>query len=223
MKQKNIFILFIIVLFLYSCLEGTSSDISPVSEDAVYSITFKGTWNSTTHSTNFPSTAHFSPMVVMIHASSTSLFETGTQASKGIENMAETGNTNILEEEIKTKIQKNTAKKYFVGKTISSTGETNIPNVRISKTHSLVSFVSMIAPSPDWFVSIKNVALFENEAWVENKEIEVNAYDAGTELGNSFSLDNNIDENGKIHRIITPPLATNKVVPSMGKFIFIKK
>ncbi len=230
MKLKNIFfVLMSTSLFLYSCSVGDASSSvtkdctsTPTVGSAEYSITFNATWSKASHPTGFPSNPHFSPIVGMVHNSSTSLFETGTKASTGIERMAEDGQTPALVEEIRKKIKAKTVQEYFVGNGIpSSPGKTSI-TCSMQPSFPLVSIASMIAPSPDWFVSVRNINLFEDGAWVDRKEVHVRVYDAGTEAGNTFKFDNP-SEDGIIHRITTAPLAKNGVVPSMGTFTFVKK
>ncbi len=230
MKLKNIFfVLMSTSLFLYSCSVGDAS--SSVTKDCIstptvgraeYSITFNATWSKASHPREFPSNPHFSPIVGMVHNDSTSLFETGTKASAGIKSMAETGNASALVEEISKKIKAKTAQESFIGKGIPSSPGTTSIICSVQPSFPLVSIASMIAPSPDWFVSVRNVNLFENGAWVDRKEVHVRVYDAGTEAGNTFKFDNP-SEDGTIHRITTAPLATNGVIPSMGTFTFVKR
>lgn len=79
----------------------------------------------------------------------------------------------------------------------------------------------MIAPSPDWFIAVRDVELYEKGKWITDKTVEVGAYDAGTDAGVNFTSPNK-DETGSIKRITTPPLATNGKVKSMGTVTFKK-
>ena len=41
----------------------------------------------------------------------------------------------------------------------------------ISQDHPLVTLVTMVAPSPDWFVGVSAMALFENGQWIPTREV----------------------------------------------------
>jgi len=48
----------------------------------------------------------------------------------------------------------------------------------------------MIAPSPDWYVAIRGMNLFENGEWAESKVVRFKPYDSGSDSGSSFASDN---------------------------------
>ena len=52
--------------------------------------------------------------------------------------------------------------------------------------HSRVSFVTMIAPSPDWFAGVKDIDLMENGQWVAEKTIDVMPFDSGDDDGSTY-------------------------------------
>ena len=65
--------------------------------------------------------------------------------------------------------------------------------VIVSEDYPLVSIVSMIAPSPDWIVGVDAMNLIVDGDFVASKEVDLYAYDAGTEGGDTagnFSIDN---------------------------------
>ena len=75
----------------------------------------------------------------------------------------------------------------------------------------------MIAPSPDWFVSVCNVNLIENGKWLEEKMVELSVYDAGTDSGITYTSENQTTiPRENISKIVSPPLAINGVVPLLG-------
>jgi hypothetical protein len=45
----------------------------------------------------------------------------------------------------------------------------------------------MIAPSPDWFIGVNSLTLFENGSFVEEKTVILYAYDAGTDSGTTYT------------------------------------
>ena len=48
----------------------------------------------------------------------------------------------------------------------------------------------MVAPSPDWFVGVSGLPLFENGQWVEERRIDLVPWDAGTDSGTTFESRN---------------------------------
>ena len=58
---------------------------------------------------------------------------------------------------------------------------------RVDSKHHLVSLVSMIYPSPDWFVGVSGLELcLGNGSWVEQKILNLYPYDAGTDSGPTY-------------------------------------
>jgi hypothetical protein len=87
----------------------------------------------------------------------------------------------------------------------------------------MVSVVSMLAPSPDWFIAVININLIENNEWVTSKTITADIYDAGTDDGATFvSPDEPTIPRVPIFEITTPPLAINNVVAPLGSITFTK-
>ncbi len=79
----------------------------------------------------------------------------------------------------------------------------------------------MVAPSPDWFIGIRDIQLFENGTWISSKTVPVNIYDSGTDSGMSYtSADLITSPQAPIFMITDAPLGTNGVVPSLGAMTF---
>ena len=59
---------------------------------------------------------------------------------------------------------------------------------RVDSDHHLVSLVSMIYPSPDWFVGVSGLELcLSNGSWAEQKVLNLYPYDAGTDTGPTYT------------------------------------
>jgi len=224
MRFKIVFIASLFILGV-SCSDSDSTEEPQVVENsAKYSVTVTGNWNATNHPTNFPANDHFSPVVGMAHNDQVSLFSTGSLASAGIKKMAETGGTTPLDDEIDVFISNGTALS-FVKDAGLPTGTTVIEfEIDLTKDHPMVSLVSMIAPSPDWFVGISAVNLYENGLFINEINVEAGTYDAGTDSGENFTSANmpsNPVEN--IFKIIDAPLGNGmEVDPHLMSFHFKK-
>jgi hypothetical protein len=221
MKLISISLLSLILLLGCSKNENVLTQPEPEA-NARYKLTFNATWSAQTHPTEFPASAHFSGLIGMTHNDTVMLFSKGELASEGIKNMAETGSNNPLEAEIQTFISNGSGNVLISGAGVnSSPGEVSL-EFDIASTHSLVSVVSMLAPSPDWFIAVSSVNLIENNEWV-NKTITVEIYDAGTDNGSTFlSPDFPSLPPFPIDNITTPPLAVNNVVAPLGSITFTK-
>ncbi len=211
-------------VLLLGCSENEPLMTQPEPElNARYKLTFNATWSAQTHPIEFPSSAHFSGLIGMTHNTNAMLFAKGEIASDGIKNMAETGGKNPLEAEIQNLISNGTGNNLISGGGINpSPGEVSL-EFDVTSSHSMVSVVSMIAPSPDWFIAVSNINLIENNEWVTSKTITVDIYDAGTDEGATFvSPDEPTIPRIPIFEITTPPLAVNNVVAPLGSITLTK-
>jgi hypothetical protein len=155
-----------------------------------YELTFTSNWTGDNFPTNYPTNAHFSPLIGLTHNSNGAIFQTDGNASQGIISMAETGSKVFLQEEIAV-IQNLGNSAYIIDELGVGVNEQSITiTFESSQDFPLLSIVSMIAPSPDWFIGVNSFALFENNQWVKNITVELNVYDAGSDSGKTFKSDN---------------------------------
>lgn len=217
-------LLLLIMLIVFSCESDDNELIIIIDDEAIYKIVFDAAWTEQTHPTNYPSNAHFSWMVGVTHNEQNVLFAKGLLASIGIEVMAETGATDLLAGEIDTKVLSNKALEYKIGNVIDGNGIDEI-TINASVNYPLFSWVSMIAPSPDWFVANSNIALIVDGEWIDQIEMDVVLFDAGTDSGTDFtSLDNDTNLKEPIFLISNPPLGNGLTVqPSVGRIIITKQ
>ena len=153
----------------------------PVPDTATYMIEFNATWSAVLHPQDYPTNAHFSPMVGAVHASNQQFWAAGTLASSAIETMAERGNPNPLRNLF---IASGVATE-FVGQTFNSPGMDDAV-VMVPRTNAFITLVSMIAPSPDWFVGVHNLSLMDECGWRDDVVINLFPYDAGTDSGSTY-------------------------------------
>lgn len=158
----------------------------PQPQSASYRVTIVLDWTSSTHPTTVPPNAHISPTVVASHGQIGDLFVRGALASNGIEQMAETGNTSALRSEL---AGDSTVTDVQVGSRIDDAGQQSF-TLTLTQDASMVSLVTMLAPSPDWFVGIRDESLFVDGVWVENASMDLSNYDAGTDSGPSWQSAN---------------------------------
>lgn len=193
------------------------------SQTARYRVTFEARWSRATHPIDYPASAHFSPLVGANHDATLTLWREGTPASQGIREMAEGGRTIQIERDVAAAVAAGMAERSQVGPAISVMPATVSMEIAVSQRFPLYTLVTMIAPSPDWFVGVAGVPLFENGQWVAEKKYELDPWDAGTDSGQTFtSADVITSPQSVVTRITNAPLSPNGQVTSLGTFTFTR-
>ena len=177
------------------------------AQSATYRVTFEGKWTTAVTPDGVPGGAHFSPLIGAVHNDQVTFWREGGTASAGIESMAEVGGTNALKTDI-------TAAGSNAGAIIERIGNigataTVTADFTVTSTHPLVTLLTMVAPSPDWFVGVSGLSLLDAQGdWLASHMVDLFPYDAGTEEGTEFSLSN----------AATSPQGTITSIKGMGKF-----
>ena len=167
----------------------TGGDVPVVTAfAATYRATFVATWSVDTHPINFPGNPHFSPLTGAVHSEQSIFWEMGQNATDGIEEMAETGAISILLTEVQSVIDEGRALAAIQGGGVAvSPGSTSV-EFTVNRDYSLVTLVSMLAPSPDWFVGVNSLQMIdENGAFRPLITIDLNLYDSGTDGGTRYT------------------------------------
>lgn len=181
----------------YFALLGAALCLANPLQAEIYELSFEALWNASDHPTNFPagawpelpSAAHYSPIIGASHTETMTIWSSGALANEGVENVAETGNRTVLEAMIDG--SPNVLSKIVHPAGFATPDVTVGPLVfEVNDDHPLVSFTTMIAPSPDWFTGVTRLDLRDGGAFVDSLTLDLFAYDAGTEDGTLFSTDN---------------------------------
>jgi len=190
---------------------------------ARYSIEFQAAWSRSTHPTDFPSNPHFSGLIGATHDGRVSFWAAGAPASEGIRRMAERGSKSPLSDEIEAAMKAGTAEFLLSGDGVSlSPGAVSL-EFSIAREHSLVTLVTMVAPSPDWFTGVRNLNLVDTArgAWMSELTVDVYPWDAGTDSGATFtSADVETVPRAPVFQITGAPFAANGSVAPLGVFRF---
>ena len=161
------------------------------AQSVTYRVTFEGKWTTAVTPGGLPSGAHFSPLIGAVHNDRVSFWSSGGTASAGVESMAEIGGTSALRGEIASagsNAHAVLAKSVPFGGTASATIE-----FTVTPDHPLVTLVTMVAPSPDWFVGVSGLSLREGGSWLNSRTVNLFPYDAGTENGRGVLAEQPID------------------------------
>ncbi len=188
---------------------------------AEYRLTFDATWSLATHPDQFPPNPHFSGLIGGTHTHEALFWDVLHEATAGIESMAETGSKTALTGEVQAAITAGTAGAVISGGGIGlSPGSVSV-TFTVTPEFSRVTVVSMIAPSPDWFVGVASLPLLVGGRWVDEVTVPLAPYDAGTDSGASYtSANQDTNPAAPIVEITGPPLEVGGTVPPLGTFTF---
>jgi len=179
------------VLTLNACsTQSLQSGQNYCSGSANYTVIFQSQWSAVIHPSDFPDNPHYSKLVGAVHNADFTLWQTGAMASSGVKYVAEQGNNYAIEKEINQAIKLKSAKAYIDGVDMKVSPGIVQTEFTVDKHFPKVSLISMIAPSPDWFVGVSGLSLCENNTWVVNKTLALKAYDSGTDSGIAYTAEN---------------------------------
>ena len=221
--MKHLIFGLLVILFFTSC-SSSDDDDNIVITGIKYKVTVTGNWTGANHPTDYPSNAHFSPVTGMTHKQGAKIFEINKLASEGIKIMAETGGTDKLLSEINELISQGKANQNIKASGLSSGSASFNFTISVNSDFPYITLVSMIAPSPDWFVAVEEVNLMENGSFVNSKIVNTTVYDAGTDSGSTFTSDNAVTNPAQNITLITgSPLGNGSgVTPYMMQIKFEK-
>lgn len=221
MNKKILALTLLLGLFTLTACESKNNFDEPVG--ARYRLTFTTTWSAETHPTQFPSNRHFSGLIGVTHTSANTFWNTGSLASGGIEMMAERGAKEGLLAEFE--LAGLDSDNVISGGGISVDQTSVSVEFVVEDIAPLVTVVSMLAPSPDWFVGVSGLALFENGEFVDTKTITLRVYDAGTDSGVTFASANADTSPAQAISRLTSDSADSDFengLPSVATFTFTK-
>ncbi|XP_016342390.1 spondin-1-like [Sinocyclocheilus anshuiensis] len=163
---------------------------------AKYRVTFYGNWSEKLHPKDYPRRAnHWSALIGASHSKNYILWEYGGYASEGVKQVAELGSPVKMEEEIRQKGDE----VLTVIKMKAQWPAWQPLNVRaapsaefsVDRTRHLMSFLTMLGPSPDWNVGLSSEDLCTRECgWVQKVIQDLIPWDAGTDNGVTYESPN---------------------------------
>ena len=226
--MRYILLLVALSYFVASCKKEnspTSPEVKVPYSEASYKMTVSLNWQSPQFT--LPAGAHVTALIGTIHSKDTFLWKPNTLATKGLENVAEEGNAVNMNLELDAIIASRKALSKFMIPPPPVTGSVNTI-LNFNTNYSYISFASMIAPSPDWFMGIYGVNLFVNNKWVDDLTINILLYDAGTEEGDVFGYNNPATDPQQNISLLTVSNATvlangNPTITAIGTARFVKE
>lgn len=152
---------------------------------ATYRVTFATEWGRRRLPAH-PKEPHTGNMIAVAHDNRYEMFRLGKLASEGVIESAEWGTLGGLMREAKG--ARSAVGDVHTALVLETPGSKSM-HLHLTPDHSLVSFSTMIAPSPDWFTGIGSVPMLDARGnWVDRRVIPLWAYDAGSDTGTTFRL-----------------------------------
>lgn len=188
---------------------------------AQYRVTFSSTWSEQSHPVDWPDNAHYSGLIGGTHNNRVVFWQDGQLASEGIRAMAERGRKSPLDLEVMSAITAGNAQHVLSGPDLDTSPASVAMEFEISLGFPLVTLVTMVAPSPDWFVGVSALPLLVNNQWVEEQVVVLYPWDAGTDSGVTYEADDFRTLPAEpIRRLLGFPVATNGAVAPFGTMTF---
>lgn len=148
---------------------------------AVYEVRVERTWSESTHPRDYPGdVAHFSPGIGAAHAPAYRMFAQGAIATTGLEVLSQKGQVSPFDMEIAGAQDQGAIGSVFKLAPVRIAGGESRAEFKADDMHAMVSFATMIAPSPDWFTGVASVALKRDGRWIESETLALYAWDSGT-------------------------------------------
>ncbi|MCP4572799.1 MAG: T9SS type A sorting domain-containing protein [bacterium] len=178
------------LLIAAALLAGALPAMAQPVTTADYEVGFDATWSAATHPADFPPDPHFSWLIGGTHDDQVDFWQVGTPASLGIQRMAEWGSNSPLDAEVQAAMGTGHA-----GQVIESDDYVLSPGMlaatfTATPAHPLATVVTMVAPSPDWFVGVAGLDLRDGNDWATEIVVDLYAYDAGTDSGPTYTSPN---------------------------------
>lgn len=159
-------------------------------EMATYRLDINVSWSVETHPFDFPPNPHLSKIIGATHDPDYAMFRDGDTGSSGLELMAERGRPSIFRIELEEAADRNLIGSIFEGDGIwDIPGEASL-TFSATLAFARVSFVTMIAPSPDWITGVSGIELHDGQQWIDRLELPLWAWDAGTDSGDRYQAKN---------------------------------
>jgi len=193
--MKRGVILFGGALSLAGCaMFNATQDPNQCNGTATYKAQFNSIWSPETHQTDFPNDAHYSNLIGATHGEDVVFWSVGNVASAGIKDIAEKGVNRKFIKEVNWAIKIDNASSLIQGSDLKgSSGQIEV-EFQVDNEFSLLTLITMIAPSPDWFLGVSGLDMCENGTWIQTKFIELKGYDAGTDSGTTYTATDEVTD-----------------------------
>ena len=167
-------------------IEDDPTPFDRSSVEATYKVLISNFWGAEEFPQEFPDHAHLSLWGGATHNSAVSFWNLDEVASKGIEDVTEAGLIDVLLfDEVAPAISQGTAGSMIEVRQFTDAAMDGQPGMlefelTVTQGHSLVTMLSMLGPSPDWFVGVSGQSMQNDGLWLDELIVDSPLYDGGT-------------------------------------------
>lgn len=157
---------------------------------AEYELAFHGGWSESVYPRMFPKQrppAQWSKLIGRTHSDHYTMWDEGSFASEAVQTFAEDGDTRGFDTEAQAY---GGIRDIFTAAPIRGGLGKTATNFITDGSHSKVSFMVKLIPSPDWFVGVSSFDLCERNRWKSHIKLDLFPVDAGTDRGLTFTSPN---------------------------------
>ncbi|XP_063363039.1 spondin-1-like [Cydia amplana] len=170
-----------ILFFICACWACDDDDV------ATYRLTVRTLWSEEAFPKDYPDNwpkAQWSPVFGQSHSAPYTLFRVGDAARPSVRQFAQYGKLDALVEEGDD--EPRVYDQFSSPRIAAGVGETD-NTVFVDAEHSMVSLMSRIIPSPDWFIGVDSLNLCVDSSWVDQITLDLYPLDAGAAQGLTFT------------------------------------
>jgi len=164
----------------------------PVEMPVSYECLFTNRWTSFRHPDRFPNFAFWSRPLMASHNNAYTMWSGDQVPSAGVERVAERGSTSSLVEELNLSENVNNFVRGDIfapfGDLISTLMQDQL---EMDNDHRLISTISKMSPSPDWFSGLNSYSPVMAGMWLSSFTVDSFPWDAGSEDGTEYNGFNN--------------------------------
>ena len=203
----------------YSPIPFLPPEVSAPAETAGYVLTFDVAWSAERHPIDFPSDpSSFMSVKGAVHNHDRLFWEPGKTLREVAEGSDVSLETKFRIARVLGSVSSRISDFHFFE---AYPGTSEGDRFEVSRQFPLVTAISWLAPSPDWFVGVSGLSLFEDGDWVEEKSVELFVYDAGTDSGDTYtSPRHSTDPPDPVQVLNERPFVVDGELLSFGTFTF---
>lgn len=156
-------------------------------EGVEYRVTVTLNWTAADFPRDYPDDPHFSRFIGMTHNERYELFADGRTPTTGLGLVATNGRVSVLLAELEEMSRRKRIGSVVHADALKSGVGVVEMQIEMTPDHNRFSFVTMVAPSPDWITGVSGVTLNPQGGWVDTITLPLWVWDAGVDGGQSFT------------------------------------
>ncbi|KAG6448148.1 hypothetical protein O3G_MSEX005324 [Manduca sexta] len=177
-------------------------EVCTLCSEARYEIIFKGQWSRVAHPRYYPNKPDengYSHLIGASHGNNFTMWQQGAKATKGLQLLAEEADVSVMEREIIDAMVYPEGTRTLIRGKRRHHPYMSLPSQALFRTdriHHMFSVAVAMRPSPDWFLGIYKFELCNETEWLDEFEIPLYPWDAGTMDGVSYESPRSMSQPG---------------------------